>query len=251
MSSLNGSEVWLTDATSPHKQRRSDTYSSGWYVHSATENLVKKLLTMKIEATTAEMLAACRTHIAISDNMSSMGLTTSTVNAVQKFPKKSGGNCGNCTKPHGPGRQNCPARNSTCSFCHKQGHWVAKCRKAKKSKPGMKRSHNPQQQSGHQPSGHRKGGTKKTDEVGVSEGVPHCDEDNHSCLTSRPKEETQGPGGDHFRRHFHRCDDGSLCKCGDACCIKEEGQPSMQGGHRCRRKCDAPSSLWKTLPQIG
>ena len=136
--------------------------------------LVKKLLTMKIEATTAEMLAACHTHIAISDNMSSMGLTTSTVNAVQKFPKKS--QCSNCTKPHGPGRQNCPARNSTCSFCHKQGHWVAKCRKAKKSKPGMKRSHNPQQQSGHQPSGHRKGGTKKADEVGVSEGDPHCDE---------------------------------------------------------------------------
>ena len=131
--------------------------------------LVKKLLTMKIEATTAEMLATCRTHIAISDNMSSMGLTTNTVNAVQKFPKKS--HCRNCTKPHSPGRQNCPVRNSTCSFCHKQGHWVAKCRKAKKSKPGTKRPHNPQQQSGQ-----RKGGGKKADEVGVSEGDPHCDE---------------------------------------------------------------------------
>ena len=79
--------------------------------------LVKKLLTMKIEATTAEMLATCRTHIAISDNMSSMGLTTSMVNAVQKFPKKS--QCGNCTKPHSPGRQHCPVQNSTCCFCHK------------------------------------------------------------------------------------------------------------------------------------
>ena len=31
---------------------------------------------MKIEATTAEMLAVCRTQIAIADNMSSMGLST-------------------------------------------------------------------------------------------------------------------------------------------------------------------------------
>ena len=31
---------------------------------------------MKIEATTAEMLAVCHTQIAIADNMSSMGLTT-------------------------------------------------------------------------------------------------------------------------------------------------------------------------------
>ena len=40
---------------------------------------------MKIEATTAEMLAVCHTHIAIADNMSSMGLSTKTVSAVQKM----------------------------------------------------------------------------------------------------------------------------------------------------------------------
>ena len=151
-------------------------------VHALSDReLVKKLLTMKIKATTAEMLATCCTHIAISDNMSSMGLTTSTVNAVQKFQKKS--QCGNCTKPHGPGRQHCPVRNSTCSFCHKQGHWVAKCRKAKKSKPGTKRPHNPPQQPGHW-----KGGRKKTAEVGVSEGDPHCDEITiHAWLANQKK----------------------------------------------------------------
>ena len=124
---------------------------------------------MKIEATTSEMLATCRTHIAISDNMSSMGLATSTVNTVQKVHKKS--QCGNCTKPHSLGRQHCPAQNSTCSFCHKLGHWRAKCRKAKKSNPGTKKPNNPQRQSGF-----RKGGGKKTNEVGISEGDPHCDE---------------------------------------------------------------------------
>ena len=36
-------------------------------------DLIRKLLAMKIEATTAEMLAVCRTHIAIADNMSSNG----------------------------------------------------------------------------------------------------------------------------------------------------------------------------------
>ena len=43
---------------------------------------------MKIEATTAEMLAVCHTHIAITDNMSSMGLSTRTVSAVQKMKKE-------------------------------------------------------------------------------------------------------------------------------------------------------------------
>ena len=43
---------------------------------------------MKIEVTTAEMLAVCRTHIAIADNMSSMGLSTKAVSAVQKMTKK-------------------------------------------------------------------------------------------------------------------------------------------------------------------
>ena len=94
-------------------------------------DLVRKLLAMKIEATTSEMLPTCHTHIAISDNMSSMGLATSMVNAVQKVQKKS--QCRNCTKLHRPARQHCPVQNSTCGFCHKQRHSRAKYRKAKKS----------------------------------------------------------------------------------------------------------------------
>ena len=63
-------------------------------------DLIRKLLAMKIEATTAEMLAVCHTHIAITDNMSSMGLSTKAVSAVQKMMKKAssqGNPCGNCT----------------------------------------------------------------------------------------------------------------------------------------------------------
>ena len=41
------------------------------YALSDTD-LIRKLLAMKIEATTAEMLAVCCTHIAIAENMSSM-----------------------------------------------------------------------------------------------------------------------------------------------------------------------------------
>ena len=123
---------------------------------------------MKMEATTAEMLATCRTHIAIADNMSSMGLATKTVNAIQKVPKKS--QCGNCTKPHAPGRQHCPAKDSTCHCCHKVGHWRIKCRKSKRTGTGSKKTPNPQQ-----PPRHRLGGKKKVDKVGVSEGDPHYD----------------------------------------------------------------------------
>ena len=85
-------------------------------VHALSDmDLVRKLLAMKMETTTAEMLATCRTHIAIADNMSSMGLATKTVNAIRKVPKKS--QCGNCTKPHAPGQQHCPAKDSTCHSC--------------------------------------------------------------------------------------------------------------------------------------
>ena len=68
---------------------------------------------MKIEATTAEMLAVCCTHIAIADNMSSMGLSTKAVSAVQKMTKKAsshGNPCGNCTKCHTPGREAQPSK---------------------------------------------------------------------------------------------------------------------------------------------
>ena len=69
---------------------------------------------MKMEATTAEMLATCCTHIAIADNISSMGLATKVVNVTQKIPKKT-----QCGKLHAPGWQHCPAKHSTCNYYHK------------------------------------------------------------------------------------------------------------------------------------
>ena len=105
-------------------------------------DLIRKLLAMKIEATTAEMLAVCHTHIAIADNMSSMGLSTKAVSAVQKMTKKAsshGNPCGNCTKHHTPGREHCPAKDSTCYSCQRIGHWKQKCRKSNKAKDAHKK----------------------------------------------------------------------------------------------------------------
>ena len=134
-------------------------------------DLIRKLLAMKIEATTAEMLAVCRTHIAIPDNMSSMGLSTKAVSAVQKMTKKAsshGNPCGNCTKRHTPGREHCPAKDSTCHSCQKIGHWKQKCRKSNKAKDAHKKPKSQPQR--------RHGGRKRADEVGVSEGDPAFDE---------------------------------------------------------------------------
>ena len=67
---------------------------------------------MKIEATRAKMLAVCCMHIAIANNMSSMGLVTKAINAVKKTNEKGFFTCGNCTKCHAPGRYNYPAKDS-------------------------------------------------------------------------------------------------------------------------------------------
>ena len=133
-------------------------------------DLIRKLLAMKIEATTAEMLAMCRTHIAIADNMSSMGLATKAIGTVQKMkkPQSRGSPCGNCTKRHTPGREHCPAKDSTCHACQNVGHWKQKCRKSNKAKDSNKK---PKSQFRRQP-----GGRKRADEVGVSDGDPAFDE---------------------------------------------------------------------------
>ena len=66
--------------------RRRRGHIQFWMVHALSNtDLIRKLLAMKIEATTAEMLAVCHTQIAIADNMSSMGLSTKAVSAVQKM----------------------------------------------------------------------------------------------------------------------------------------------------------------------
>ena len=50
-------------------------------------NVIRKLLSMKIEAITVEILV-CHTHVVIADNMSSMNFASKTVNAIQKMAKK-------------------------------------------------------------------------------------------------------------------------------------------------------------------
>ena len=148
-------------------------------------DLIRKLLAMKIEATTAEMLAVFRTHIAITDNMSSMDLSTKAVSAVQKTMKKSSTHstpCGNCTKHHTPGREHCPAKDSTCHSCQKIGHWKQKCRKSTKAIDAHKKPKS-QHQWWH-------GGRRRADEVGVSEGDPASDEVMiHAWLTNRKRPE--------------------------------------------------------------
>ena len=141
-------------------------------VHAVSDtDLIRKLLAVKIKATTAEMLAVCHTHITITDNMNSMGLSTKAVSAVQKMMKKAPSHsnpCGNCTKHHTPGREHCPAYDSTCHSCQKIGHWKQKCRKSNKAKDAHKKPKS-QTQCQH-------GGRRRADEVGVSEEDPAFDE---------------------------------------------------------------------------
>ena len=85
-----------------------------------------QLLVLKIKATVANMLAVYCSYVAITDNMSSMGLATKAVNAVQKTNKMSFFICSNCTKHHAPGRDNCPAKDSICHAFQKTGHWKQK-----------------------------------------------------------------------------------------------------------------------------
>ena len=75
------------------------------------KELVKKLLSLDLNGTTAKMLEVCHIHIAISDNLDAMGLSgPKSVNTVKQQGKQhhhghkqSSGNqhqCGNCTKSH-------------------------------------------------------------------------------------------------------------------------------------------------------
>lgn len=141
-------------------------------------DLVRKLLALDIKASTEKMLETCRTHIAIADNINAMGLTGSkSVNAINKQgrrrrprqnpPRKPANDpptpqhsCGNCTKPHPPGRGSCPAKDSICKGCGKTGHWQPRCRSTStKTRPeSTKPSHD-----------RRRGGKKKTDAIDVGD----------------------------------------------------------------------------------
>ena len=78
---------------------------------------------MKIEVTTAEMLAVCHTYIAIADNMNSIyAYLPKLLVQYKKMMKKSsthGNSCGNCTKHHTPGRDHIPTKDSTSPTCQK------------------------------------------------------------------------------------------------------------------------------------
>ena len=96
------------------------------------------MLALDLKATTAKMLEVFCTHIAISDNLDTMGLSSpKSVNAVKQQGKQhhhghkqSNGNkhqCGNCTRLHPWGRASCPAKDTTCNKCGKVGHWKPRC----------------------------------------------------------------------------------------------------------------------------
>ena len=219
MNPRTGQPIYIT---SPQTQRSKDTSSSGWYMPSVTQTWSGSYWLWKSK----QLLLKCW------------------LCAVQKTMKKSttnGSSCGHCTKHHTPGREYCSAKDSTCHSCQKIGHWKQKCRKSNKAKDAYKKPKS-QPQQWHE-------GRKRADEVGVSEGDPAFDEVMlHAWLADqkRPEDLKQIT----ICRHFYWHDNRSLCYCGYAYCIKEEGQPLMQGGHWCRRKCDAPLSLCKTLPKL-
>ena len=47
-------------------------------------DLIKKLLTLELTASTAKMVEVCQTHITIAHNLNAMGIGSKSVKAVQK-----------------------------------------------------------------------------------------------------------------------------------------------------------------------
>ena len=129
------------------------------------------------------MLELCCTHIAISDNMNTMGLTGSkSVNVIccQKqqhqwqWPQQQKPHttstaqhaCSNCTKSHTPGRSSCPAKDSVCSFCGHTGHWQLHCRSSGGPQATRKPEGTEKKQGGCHPN-HWQCGYRETDVVDV------------------------------------------------------------------------------------
>ena len=68
-------------------------------------DLIRKLLAMKIEATTAEMLAVCRTHIAIAENLQQRTLPATLARRLVTGSRSAG----SLTRPRMPTRN--PSHN--------------------------------------------------------------------------------------------------------------------------------------------
>ena len=167
----------LTDRCGFPDDAEKECHTQFWFGHAPNDpELVLKLLAMKIDATTSQMLETCQTHIAIADNMSSMGLSANSpksVNTIQKHPKswqqkhtKSQHECGNCTKKHPLGRASCPAKDSPCNGCSKKGHWQPQCCSSQKTagSPVKKDQHKCH---------HGWGGKKQTDLLDVANDGDH------------------------------------------------------------------------------
>ena len=168
------SMLLLTDATSHQMRKRNGNIQYRLVRALNDKELIKKLLTLNLKATTPKMLKVCQTHIAISDNLEAMGLKEhKTVNAIRKQNKPGQGrkppvdsvhSCGHCTKSHPPGWSSCPAQDDICCGCGKKGHWKPKCQSQHKGpKDKVPKYHN------------RGGRQKKVNEVGTDED-PHYDE---------------------------------------------------------------------------
>ena len=103
------------------------------------KELVKKLLSLDLKATSAKMLEVCQTHITISDNLDALDLAGSKpIHAIQQrnhkkqHPQGSKATanqhqCGNCMKSHPLGCASCLAKDATCNKCGQVGHWKPRC----------------------------------------------------------------------------------------------------------------------------
>ena len=103
--------------------------------------LLDKLMTKSFRTPSSELIDIAVNHFAIQRAREQVSGSTKQIDAIRQDRQRSGQGrgghghtqpsypeCGNCTRRHQPGRSHCPARESTCTKCHKIGHWQPKCR---------------------------------------------------------------------------------------------------------------------------
>ena len=136
----------------------------------------KELLKVSWDKGVSHLLEICCTYYAIESGASAI-CAVKTINAVQKShwpwkqPQKHPSQYQNCTCQHPPGCDNCPAQESICRGCSKQGHWQAKCHSSKKNQSTAPVD----SQSKGMPDQHAKKG-KKADLIEVHTEEPPCNE---------------------------------------------------------------------------